>query len=191
MHLPLTRLIPLVAWLLTMFIAPTALAQEQVEVEGATFPTRIEQQGQSYRLIGSGMFRYLMWDAYAGAYYQASDVPEPAPQSDVPRRLELEYFHAIDAEDFAKATEDTLRDNLGNDAYQEIRQRVEAFSRQYRDVVPGDRYTLSWDGTTLSLALNGLRIFEDNDLPLAKALFGIWLGDEPLGDDFRDALLGR
>ena len=63
MHLPLTRLIPLIAWLLTMFIAPTALAQEQVEIEGATFPTRIEQQGQSYRLIGSGMFRYLMWDA--------------------------------------------------------------------------------------------------------------------------------
>ncbi|SDG31825.1 Chalcone isomerase-like [Onishia taeanensis] len=191
MHLPLTRLIPLIAWLLTMFIAPTALAQEQVEIEGATFPTRIEQQGQSYRLIGSGMFRYLMWDAYAGAYYQASDEPEPAPQSDVPRRLELEYFHAITAEDFAKATEDTLRDGMSDDAYQQIRQRVEAFSRQYRDVDPGDRYMLSWDGKTLSLALNGERVFAANDLTLANALFGIWLGDKPLGDDFRDALLGR
>ncbi|WP_458526643.1 chalcone isomerase family protein [Onishia taeanensis] len=191
MHIFLSRLGPPIACLLALIIAPVALAQKQVEVEGATFPTRFEQQGQTYRLIGSGLFRYLVWDAYAGAYYQASDRPEPSPQSDVPRRLELEYFHAIDAEDFAQVTNDTLRDTLGNDAYQEIRRRVEAFSRQYRAVAPGDRYALSWDGQTLRLALNGETLFEDNDLPLAKALFGIWLGEAPLGDDFRDALLGR
>lgn len=187
--LSLLRLAPLFAWLLTL--APATFAQEQVVVEDATFPTQVEEQGQSYRLVGSGLFRYLMWDAYAGAYYQASGSPEPAPQSDVPRRLELHYFHAIEAEDFAKVTEDTLRDNLGNEAYQQIRQDVEAFGRQYRDVVPGDRYTLSWDGETLRLALNDETLFDANDLALANALFSIWLGNEPLGDDFRDALLGR
>lgn len=191
MQRPLSLFGPLMAWLLSLAAAPITLAQQQVEVEGATFPTRLEQQGQAYRLIGSGLFRYLIWDAYAGAYYQASDAPQPAPQSDVPRRLELEYFHAIDAEDFAQVTQDSLRDNLGNDAYQQIRRRVEAFGRQYQDVAPGDRYALSWDGETLGLALNGETLFEDDDLPLANALFGIWLGEAPLGDDFRDALLGR
>ncbi|WP_192035836.1 chalcone isomerase family protein [Halomonas sp. YLGW01] len=193
---PLSRSGPLTAWLLAIAIAPVALApaalaQEQVEVEGVAFPLQLEQQGQAYRLVGSGLFRYLIWDAYAGAYYQASDALTPAPQSEVPRRLELHYFHAIDAEDFAEVTKDTLRDTLGNDAYQQIRRRVEAFSREYRDVAPGDRYTLSWDGETLGLALNGETLFRDGDLPLANALFGIWLGDAPLGNDFRDALLGR
>ena len=189
MQRPLSRSGPLLACLLCLATAPV-LAQQQVEVEGVTFPTRLEQHGQEYRLIGSGLFRYLIWDAYAGAYYQASTAPQPAPQSDVPRRLELEYFHAIEAADFARVTQDTLRESLGDD-YQQIRRRVEAFSRQYRDIAPGDRYTLSWDGETLGLALNGDRLFEDNDLPLANALFGIWLGDAPLGEGFRDALLGR
>lgn len=43
----------------------------------------------------------------------------------------------------------------------------------------------------LLLALNGERLYTGDDPALASALFGIWLGDRPLRDDFRDALLGR
>ncbi|MCA1770034.1 MAG: chalcone isomerase family protein [Halomonas sp.] len=182
------------ALLLAVFIACLPIradATETVEVKGATFATELEDAGQTYRLIGHGLFRYMIWTAYAGAYYQADDRLEPAPLSAVPRRLELEYFHAIEADDFAAATRDSIREGLGEPAYRDLLPGLNAFNRAYRSVEPGDRYALTWDGEALFLALNGERLYRGDDPALASALFGIWLGDSPLQNDFRDALLGR
>jgi len=185
--------LPLTALLLALLLAslPLRAAAERVEVRGVQFATQLEESGQAYRLIGHGLFRYMIWTAYAGAYYQAPEAPEPAPLSAIPRRLELEYFHAIAADDFAAATRDSVRERLGDAAYGELLPALNAFNRAYRSVEPGDRYALTWDGEALLLALNGERLYRGDDPALADALFGIWLGDRPLRDDFRDALLGR
>ncbi|MGM0536649.1 MAG: chalcone isomerase family protein [Pseudomonadota bacterium] len=174
----------------TLALATTATA-ETVEIEGARFPATLETDERRYERIGHGLFRYMIWDAYAGAYYQAQGFPRPAPQSEVPRRLELEYFHAIEAEEFAEATRKSVREALDDSRYDALSSSLEAFNERYRDVVPGDRYALGWDGDRLTLALNGETLFEGDDLTLANALFGIWLGEEPLGEAFRDDLLGR
>ncbi len=182
------------ALLLSLLLASLPIranATETVEVRGATFAIEVEEAGQVYRLIGHGLFRYMIWTAYAGAYYQADDQPAPAPLSSVPRRLELEYFHAIEADDLAAATRDSVRERLGEPAYRDLLPGLNAFNRAYRSVEPGDRYALIWDGEALFLALNGETLYTGDDTALAKALFGIWLGDSPLRDDFRDALLGR
>lgn len=187
MSLPCTRSALLLA---TLALATTATA-ETVEIKGARFPVALETEERRYERIGHGLFRYMIWDAYAGAYYQAQGFPRPAPQSDVPRRLELEYFHAIEAEEFAEATLKSVRKALDDERYAELASPLEAFSERYRDVTPGDRYALGWDGERLTLALNGETLFEGDDPALANALFGIWLGEEPLGEAFRDDLLGR
>ncbi|MDI5890057.1 chalcone isomerase family protein [Halomonas rhizosphaerae] len=187
MSLPCTRSALLLA---TLTLATTATA-ETVEIKGARFPAALETEDRRYERIGHGLFRYMIWDAYAGAYYQAQGFPRPAPQSDVPRRLELEYFHAIEAEEFAEATRKSVREALDDATYAELASPLEAFNERYRDVAPGDRYALGWDGDRLTLALNGETLFEGNDPALANALFGIWLGEDPLGEAFRDDLLGR
>lgn len=178
-----------------LFAAPLTLshaeASEAVEVKDARFPRFIEEEGTRYRLIGHGLFRYMVWDAYAGAYYQAEDAPTPAPQSSVPRRLVLHYFHGIEAEEFAEATRETVRDTLDAEDYSAIVSGLQDFNAHYKDVEPGDRYALTWDGARLTLALNDQQLYQGDDPELANALFGIWLGEEPLGEDFRDALLGR
>ncbi|TDO06725.1 chalcone isomerase family protein [Halomonas ventosae] len=188
----MSLLCPRGALLLTaLTIAAPAMA-EAVEVKGARFAANLEIDGRRYERIGYGLFRYLMWDAYAGAYYQARGFPRPAPQSDVPRRLVLEYFHAIEAEEFAKATRKSLRKAFDdNAAYTKLSEPLATFNERYRDVIPGDRYALGWDDDRLTLALNGETLFEGDDLALANALFGIWLGEDPLDEDFRDDLLGR
>ncbi|APX91624.1 hypothetical protein BWR19_00905 [Halomonas sp. 1513] len=182
-----------IAAVILILCSPFALAQSEsrVEVRGAEFDTRLDDDGIRYALLGSGVFRYLVWNAYAGAYYQDEDASAPAPLSDVPKRLELEYFHAIEAEDFADATRETLRDTLDAEAFARLSDELDAFNQAYRDVVPGDRYALSWNGSELRLALNAETLYRSGDLALANALFGIWLGSNPLRRDFRDALLGR
>lgn len=39
----------------------------------------VEDQGQRYILLGSGVFRYMIWTACAGAYYQLEGENEPQP----------------------------------------------------------------------------------------------------------------
>ncbi|WP_372613399.1 hypothetical protein [Halomonas sp.] len=131
--------------LLWVVFIPLPVSADSVKVKDARFPTSFEANGRIYTLIGHGLFEYMIWDACAGAYYQAADTPQPSPQTAVPRHLELEYFHAIEAGDFAEATRDKVRETL----------------------------------------------YRGEDRALANALFGIWLGEEPLNAGFRDALLGR
>ncbi|SFU93046.1 chalcone isomerase family protein [Halomonas korlensis] len=176
-------------WLVLLTFLPAAA--DSVTVKDASFPVSFEAHDQTYALIGHGLFEYMIWDAYAGAYYQAEATQQQAPLSDVPRHLELAYFHGIDAEDFAKATRDTVRDNLDRTRYARLEAALEDFNGHYRNVVPGDRYALSWDGEQLRLALNDQTLYQGGDPALANALFGIWLAVKPLSEAFRDALLDR
>lgn len=187
----------LAAGVMGVLLATTSPAALAVEIKGVAFADQVTtQSGQPLTLIGSGLFTYLLWDAYVGAYYQDARRPRPAPLKDVSRRLVLEYFHAIDAEDFAKATTKGVRKNLSAADFAAIEPELTRFNRAYQDVVPGDRYALQWlpaggGRGTLSLVLNGQVIFESDSLALANGLFAIWLGDEPAQQDFRTQLLGQ
>lgn len=171
-------------------LMPWVMASSVTE-KGEAFERTVEEHGQRYSLIGSGVFRYMIWTAYAGAYYQAEDEMQPQPLGDVPRRLELAYFHAIDAPDFAEATTESLQKSLTAYEFSQLEADINAFNRSYQDVEPQDRYVLSWDGDTLRLTLNGDTLFEGGSAGLASAMFGIWLGERPLSEEFRDALLGE
>ena len=175
-----------------LLLATSALAQPQSVTEnGEAFNRTVEENGQRYEMLGSGVFKYMIWTAYAGAYYQGEGITDPQPLNDVPRRLELAYFHAIDAEDFAEATLETIQKNLTLYEFNQVKEDIDALNARYRDVEPGDRYVLSWDGEQLRLALNGEVLFEGGDVSVASAMFGIWLGETPLGEGFRDELLAR
>ncbi len=178
------------ALLIGVALISTSAAADSVTERGERFDRVVEENGQRYTLLGSGVFRYMIWTAYAGAYYQLEGEREPQPLSNVPRRLELAYFHEIAAADFAEATEKTLKDSLTLFEFNQVKENMAHLNQQYRDVVPGDRYLLSWDGDQLRLALNGETLYEDGSAEFASAMFGIWLGERPLGEDFRDALLG-
>lgn len=174
-----------------MMLITSGVFASSVSERGERFERVVDENGQRYTLIGSGVFRYMVWNAYAGAYYQLEGDTQPQPLGNQPRRLELAYFHAIKASDFAEATEETLRDTLTLYEFTQIEAPLEQLNQRYSDVVPGDRYLLSWDGTQLRLALNGEVLFAEDNAELASAMFSIWLGERPLGEDFRDALLGR
>lgn len=174
-----------------LLLGSSGLWAQTVSEKGERFERSLEENGQRYALIGSGVFTYMIWTAYAGAYYQAEGETDPQPQRDIPRRLELAYFHAIEADEFAEATTDTLQESLSSSDFRALESDIDTFNDSYRDVTPGDRYVLSWDGDKLRLVLNGETLYEGGDAEFANAMFGIWLGEQPLGDDFRNALLGR
>jgi acyl-CoA synthetase (AMP-forming)/AMP-acid ligase II len=74
-----------------------------------------------------------------------------------------------------------------------IQSRIERINAAYRDVKPGDRYSLTYlPGRGTELALNGKPLIVIEGADFAAAYFGIWLGREPIDENLkRDLLKGR
>jgi len=180
--------------LLSALLAPSATAST---IEGVRFAKRIDVGEAALRLHGTGLLRYRIFiKGYVAALYlDESFVAEPDPSTvlgDTARRLEIEYFWSIRAEDFARATRLGMARNTAPAALESMAPRIEQINALYRDVDPGDRYALTYlPGVGTELALNGrsLGVVEGDDF--AAALFAIWIGERPLDEALRDQLLVR
>jgi hypothetical protein len=133
----------------------------------------------------------VLFDVYVGAFY----LPERQPGSDwnenVPKLLELSYLRKVEAEDFSNASDKLLRETLPPGQYQELAERLTTFYQLFRDIRPGDRYSLAYHPAVgTELRLNGEPLGSVAGHDFAIAYFGLWLGPQPISESFRDRLLG-
>jgi hypothetical protein len=187
----------LLVWFLlsSLPIFPHALADtrtEMVEIEEVSFATQYQVSELSLPLRGYGLLRYrIFFKAYVAAFYLEESVPSSAVLSEVPKRLDIEYFWSIAGKDFGPAGESILKENVTAETFASLRSRLEQISALYVDVKPGDRYALTYvPGVGTELAFNGTPrgIIEGADF--AAAYFSIWLGPQPLDNSLKAKLLG-
>ncbi len=183
------RIALIIALLLLLAAPPTTHA---AVIEGIAFDKTHRIQETELHLRGYGLLRYLVFiKAYVGALYMLPGEAAAQVLGPTPRRLELEYFHAIAAEDFAAATRQKIADNVSAETLAAIAEQLERFNGFYRDVQPGDRYALTYlPGQGTELALNGEVLGRIPGDDFAAAVFAIWLGPDPIDTAFRDTLLG-
>ena len=180
----------LVLSLLTIHVQ--SVAADTIKVNGVDFPVRSVAGESTLELRGASMLRWaMMVDLYAGALYLPGAAPSRQWPSDIPKRLELCYFRKIPAEGFIESSQDHLRSTLSDQRLEQIQARLDQLYDLFRDIGPGDRYTLTYQpdlGTSLSL--NGELLGTIPGADFAEAYFGIWLGEQPLNEKFRDQVLG-
>jgi len=176
--------------LLLSFGASTAAA---TVVDGVKFESKLHAQEVILNLRGSGTLRYMVFiKAYAGAFYLPEGVMADQALTDVPKRLEVEYFQAISGEDFGPVTNRSIAQNVGSATFEKLRARIAYHNSLYEDVKPGDRYSLTYiPGKGTVLALNGTPKGTIEGADFAAALFSIWLGPNPIDGKFKQALLGE
>jgi len=111
--------------------------------------------------------------------------------ADEAKRLEIEYFWGISANDFRTATIEGISRNVSADKIAELEPAIRSFNTFYSDVEPGDRYALTYlPGKGTELSLNGEPRGIVAGLDFAAAMFSIWLGESPLDRALKSALLG-
>ncbi len=163
------------------------------QIEGVDFEPQVQVGGEVLDLNGYALLRYkVVFKAYVAALYLRSSLEPEKVLSDTPKRLEIEYFWGISADDFAKATIDGIAANLPPDKVEGLRDEIREFNTFYADVKPGDRYALTYvPDIGTELALNGTPrgIVAGDDF--AAAIFSIWLGESPLDSGLKAALLGK
>jgi hypothetical protein len=164
---------------------------EAAEIAGVNFDDRYATKNTELQIRGVGILRVMAFvKVYVGALYLPEDCPSDLALSDVPKRLEVEYFRSIAGDDFGPATNKKISENVDPQTYERLKPRIEHYNSLYQDVQPGDRYSLTYvPGKGTELALNGepRGIIEGADF--AAALFSIWLGSKPISGSLKKELL--
>jgi hypothetical protein len=163
------------------------------EIEGVYFADQRRAGDQELRLHGTGLLRYRVFiKAYVAALYVGESVEAEVGDvlADVPRRLEIEYFWGLRADQFAQATHEGMSRATSPAALETLRERIDQLNALYEDIEPGDRYALTYlPGVGTELTRNGRRLGVIEGADFSQALFSIWLGDDPLDDSLRNQLM--
>lgn len=174
-----------------VFIMPANASS--AEIEGVTFADAVSAESVNLKLTGVALLKYMLFiKAYVGAFYLPETISPKDSLSDCPKRLELSYFHAIPAEDFYTATVKKIKDNVTQADYEGLKKRVNRLKSLYKDVKPGDRYSITYiPGKGTTLALNAKDIGTIPGADFAFAMFSIWIGKDPIDTSFRKRLLNE
>jgi hypothetical protein len=145
------------------------------------------------QLRGTGLLRYrAIIKAYVAALYLDEGTHSDEILGEKARRLEIEYFWSISADEFAKATVEGISRNVDAAALENLEASIAAFNTLYEDVRPGDRYSITYlPGRGTELELNGESKGVVGDADFAAALFAIWFGPNPLDEKLRRKLLAH
>jgi hypothetical protein len=162
------------------------------QIENVFFANEYVTENGKLKIRGTGLLRYMVFvKAYVGGLYLPEDVSSEAALSEVPKRLEVEYFQSIRGEDFGPATLKMIKKNVDAQTFKRLQPKIEYHNSLYEDVKPGDRYSLTYiPGKGTELALNGdpKGIIEGSEF--AAALFSIWIGSNPIDKKFKKQILG-
>ena len=183
----------LVGMIVFSILSGVSAAPKEATVEGVTFSREVQAGDSTLTLRGYGLLRYMVFiKAYVAAFYLPERIRSENALGDVPKHLEIEYFHDINAQDFAKATTSSISRNLSLMTFQRLKSKIDEFNALYRDVKAGDRYALTYvPGNGTTLLWNGQPLGTVADEDFAMGLFGIWIGANPLDTDLKRLLLGE
>lgn len=162
------------------------------EIEGHFYPDKVIAGSTELQITGVALFRYWGFKAYTGAFYMETDAIGEGPLADRAKRLELVYFRSIKGEDFGKAVDKILGENLEPEILEGLRSKIDYHKGLYRDAEPGDRYSLTYvPGQGTELGFNGKPLGTVPGAGFAEAMFSIWFGKNPLNLNFKQEILGR
>ena len=162
-----------------------------VEVAGVSFEQRRQAEGTALELSGAGLLRYRVFiKAYVAALYTAPGVRSEEVLEDVPKRIEIEYFWAIPGDALRRVTRERIELGVDSDTFARLGPAIEAMNALYDDIEAGDRLAVTYlPGRGTELAHNGRVRGIVPGADFARALFGVWLGDEPVDEKLRARML--
>jgi hypothetical protein len=193
-------LLPITACALLVALAAPSRAEDVVEPRsGARFPGQVD--GMS--LLGTGVRTRTMLKVkvYAIALYADDQALKGPLAAFKGRATSPDFYKAIVWGDFPrqvtlKFVRDVTRDQIQG-AFREVlttadKARVDAFLGYFGDTKSGQEYVIRWaPGRGLLATVAGQEKPAIDDKNFAAAVFGIWLGDKPIQEDIKQALVTR
>lgn len=166
--------------------------ENRTTVSGVAFDNVIEVGPERLELVGAGLLRYLVvMKGYVAALYLGAGHSGKELFDDIPKCLQIDYFHNIPAQGFIKATQHGLEANLSTGEIESLRPQIDRLYACYKDIKKRDRYSFIYiPGLGVELVLNGETLCRFDGVAFANAVLSIWLGENPLDEHLKKHLLG-
>ncbi len=163
-----------------------------LELAGVTIPDTLSADLQ---LNGAGIRSKFFFKIYIGALYleHPSDNAEAVLEDTGAKQMVMHILYdEIDAEKLVEGWNDGFEANLGESELEELGPRIKQFNDFFVAVRSGDEILLDYQpevGTVVTIA--GKKQGTVSGADFNRALLSIWLGEHPVTDDLRQALLGK
>lgn len=160
---------------------------QAAKVGGITLP---KKRGE-LSLQGAGLLRKgVIFKIYVGALYLQR--PEHAERilSDVPKQIDIHYFHRTPKKHMINVANETLKKNLSQAEYRALRPMIQKLHAAYLDGKKNHVASLIFSpGKGLTYRFDNKTILSINDDHFANAYLSIWLGENPSSKTIKEALL--
>jgi Chalcone isomerase-like len=180
---------------LLSLVASAAIAA--VDVAGIKFEDKVSAGGQELALNGAGVRSRFMVKVYAAGLYvsQKSSNAKAIVDAKTARRIQMVMLRDLGADQLADALKDGIDNNATQAELDAIKSEIDQLlniMRALKEAKKGQVIALDFaaDGKT-TVSVNGAGSGIVASEPLQRALLKIWLGDKPIQNDLKSAMLGQ
>lgn len=177
----------------SLLIAPSFAQQT---INGVTLPAELSYNGKKMSLNGGGIRTKLFFKLYTGGLYlsEKSSNADAIVSADKPMAVRLAITSSmINSENFSEAIEEGFDKSTSQNTApirNKIDELIATFSKE--PIVEGDVFDVVWDpGAGVKTYKGGVLKSTIPGLDFKKALFGIWLGNDPVSDSLKKGMLGK
>lgn len=179
-------------WLLAGLILLSSAAGA-AEVSGVRLDDKTRVESHELVLNGAGLRKRFVFKVYVIGLYLAQKTTN-AVEVPGPKRVSIHMLRDVGADQFSEALVEGLRANHSEADFRKLEPRVKELTdvmAAIGEAKKGMTLALDWTGTETRLVVDG----KPAGKPIAgedfyKALLRIWLGEHPVQDDVKKALLG-
>lgn len=180
-----------------LLVAGATSSVQAAELEGVKLDPAVQLGGSTLALNGAGLRVKVFFKVYVAGLYVAQKSPDAAAllSQKGPRRVSLTMLRDVDADTFAAALVDGLRDNHSAAQFATMKPQMDALSANLKaagEAKKGDVIYLDYlPDTGLRVTVNG----QVRGAPIAgdeffTSVLRIWLGDKPVDAGLKKGMLG-
>ncbi|NOY24214.1 MAG: chalcone isomerase [Acidobacteria bacterium] len=181
--------------LLTVAVILLATTAFAVEIGGVNLPDTLKAGDSTLVLNGAGLRKKLWIKVYAGGLYltHKTNNQNQIINADEAMAVRMHFIHdGIAAKKLISAWNEGFEAATG-DNVAPIQMKIDQFNATFKvEVHEGDFYDIVYvpsEGVTVSF--NGKKIDTISGLAFKKALFGIWLCDDPADSGLKEGMLNQ
>jgi hypothetical protein len=166
------------------------------EVAGVKIDDKTRVGSAELALNGAGLRKRFFLDVYTLGLYLPKKTANAADAiaQDGPKRASIHMLRNVGAAAFSDALSEGIRENHTEAEAKALEPRLKALGgiiAEVKEAKKGMTITLDWTGTATQVGIDGKpagKPIEGADF--YRALLRIWLGEKPVQDDLKKALLG-
>jgi long-chain acyl-CoA synthetase len=181
------------AMLLALLVACNAQA---AIIAGVNIEDTMQVAGNELVLNGAGLRTRLFFKVYVGALYVRAKTSSVTAllETAEPRRMVMRMLRSLDADALREALEEGLKNNLTATEFAGIKPQTEQLAvimNGIGKVKEGDTIMLDLTASGVVVDLNGEMRGKVPGAGFSRALLKVWLGDKPVDESLKRALLGN